>query len=53
VDCWAFSTFPDGDWEKDQRPAINAWTRAHELAAHGGKAVSSWGVDPAPSRDHE
>jgi hypothetical protein len=20
VDCWASSTFPDGEWEKDQRP---------------------------------
>ena len=53
MDCWASSTFPDGDWEKDQRPAIDAWARAHELAVHDGKAVSSWDVDPDPAHDHE
>jgi len=37
LDCWASSTFPDGDWQKGQRPAIEAWARAHELAAHPGK----------------
>jgi hypothetical protein len=52
VDCWASSTFPDGDWEKDQRPAIDAWARAHELAVHDGKAVSSWDLDPDPAHDH-
>jgi len=29
--------FPDGDWEKAQRAAIDAWTQAHKLAAHHGK----------------
>jgi hypothetical protein len=46
VDCWASSTFPSGDWEKDQRPAIDAWARAHELAVQDGKTVSSWDLDP-------
>ena len=53
LDCWASSTFPDGDWEKDQRPAIDAWARAHELAAHHGKKVSGWDLDPNPAHDHE
>jgi len=43
--------FPDGDWEKVQRAAIDTWARAHELAAHDGKAVSGWGLDPNPARD--
>jgi hypothetical protein len=53
VDCWASSTFPDGDWENGQRPAIGAWARAHELAVHDGKAVSSWDLDPDPAHDHQ
>ena len=53
VDCWASSTFPTGDWEKDQRRAIDAWARAHELAVHDGKAVSSWDLDPDPAHDHQ
>ena len=40
--------FPDGDWEKAQRAAIDAWAQAHKLAAHHGKAVSGWGLDPNP-----
>jgi hypothetical protein len=53
VDCWASSTFPDGDWGKDQRAAIGAWARAHELAMHDGKTVSSWDLDPDPAHDHQ
>jgi hypothetical protein len=45
--------FPDGDWEEDQRPAIGAWARAHELAVHDDKAVSSWDLDPDPAHDHQ
>jgi hypothetical protein len=51
ADCGASRKFPDGDWEKVQRAAIDAWARAHELAAHDGKAVSGWGLDPNPARD--
>jgi hypothetical protein len=33
-------TFPAGDWEEVQRSAIDAWAKAHEVAAHEGKSVS-------------
>jgi hypothetical protein len=47
-DCGASRTFPDGDWEKIQRGAIDAWAEAHQQDAHGGKAVSGWDLDPNP-----
>jgi hypothetical protein len=53
ADCGASRTFPDGDWEKVQRAAIDAWAKAHELAAHHGKAVSGWGLDPKPAYDRD
>jgi hypothetical protein len=40
--------FPDGDWEKVQRAAIDAWAEAHQQDAHDGKAVSGWDLDPNP-----
>ena len=43
--------FSAGDWEEVQRSAIDAWAKAHELAAHDGKAVSGWVLDPNPARD--
>jgi hypothetical protein len=46
-------TFPAGDWEEVQRSAIDAWAKAHELAAHDGKSVSGWVLDPNPARDHD
>ncbi len=46
-------TFPAGDWEDVQRPAIDAWAMAHELAAHDGKSVSGWVLDPNPARDRD
>jgi hypothetical protein len=45
--------FPAGDWEEVQRSAIDAWAKAHELAAHDGKAVSGWVLDPNPSHDRD
>lgn len=45
--------FPDGDWERVQRAAVDAWARAHELAAHHGKTVSGWNLDPSPARDRD
>ena len=45
--------FPDGDWEKAQRAAIDAWAQAHKLAAHHGKAVSGWGLDPNKAYDRD
>jgi len=45
-DCGAFRTFPDGDWEKVQRAAIDAWAEAHQQNAHDGKTVSGWDLDP-------
>jgi hypothetical protein len=45
--------FPAGDWEKVQRGAIDAWAKAHELQANGGKAVSRWVLDPNPARDRD
>jgi hypothetical protein len=53
ADCGASRTFPDGDWEKAQRAAIDAWAQAHKLAAHHGKAVSGWGLDPNPADDRD
>jgi hypothetical protein len=47
-DCGASRTFPDGDWEKVQRAAIDAWAEAHQQDAHDGKAVSGWDLDPNP-----
>jgi hypothetical protein len=47
-DCGASRTFPDGDWEKGQRAAIDAWAEAHQQDAHDGKAVSGWDLDPNP-----
>jgi len=44
-------TFPAGGWEEVQRSAIDAWAKAHELAAHDGKSVSGWLLDPNPARD--
>jgi hypothetical protein len=52
-DCGASRTFPEGDWEKVQRLAIDAWAQAHELAAHHGKTVSGWGLDPNPAHDRD
>jgi hypothetical protein len=46
-------TFPAGDWEEVQRSAIDAWAKAHELAAHDGKSVSGWVLDPNPARDRD
>ena len=40
VEIAASRTLPDGDWEKVQRAAIDAWAQAHKLAADHGKAVS-------------
>lgn len=51
LDCGASRTFPDSDWETAQRAAIDAWARAHELAAHHGKVVSGWDVYPKPVCD--
>jgi hypothetical protein len=48
ADCGASRTFPDGDWEKAQRGAIDAWAEAHQQDAHDGKAVSGWDLDPNP-----
>jgi len=45
--------FPDGDWEKAQRAAIDTGAQAHKLAAHHGKAVSGWGLDPNPAHDRD
>jgi hypothetical protein len=45
--------FPDGDWEKAQRSAIDTWAQAHKLAAHHGKTVSGWGLDPNPAHDRD
>jgi hypothetical protein len=50
-DCGAFGTFPDGDWEKVQRAAIDAWAKAHQRDAHDGKAISGWDLDPNPIFD--
>ena len=47
-DCGASRTFPDGDWEKVQRGAVDAWAEAHQQDAHDGKAVSGWDLDPNP-----
>jgi hypothetical protein len=47
-DCGAFSTFPDGDWEKVQRLSIDAWAQAHQRDAHSGETVSVWDLDPNP-----
>jgi hypothetical protein len=47
-DCGASRTFPDGDWEKVQRGAIDAWAEAHQQDAHEGKTVSGWDLDPNP-----
>jgi hypothetical protein len=47
-DCGASRTFPDGDWEKVQRGAIDAWAEAHQQDAHDGNAVSGWDLDPNP-----
>jgi hypothetical protein len=46
-------TFPAGGWEQVQRSAIDAWAKAHELAAHDGKSVSGWVLDPNPARDRD
>jgi len=47
-DCGASKTFPDGDYELVQRPAIAAWEHQHERDAHGGQQVSGWDLDPNP-----
>src|SRR5713101_3679467 len=52
-DCGASMTFPAGGWEEVQRSAIDAWAKAHELAAHDGKSVSGWVLDPNPARDRD
>src|SRR5260221_6649844 len=52
-DCGASMTFPAGGWEEVQRSAIDAWAKAHELAAHEGKSVSGWVLDPNPARDRD
>ncbi len=44
-------TFPDGDWDTVQAPAINGWERQHEQDAHGGEEVSAWQLDPNPMYD--
>jgi len=46
-------TFPAGDWEEAQRSAIDAWPKAHEVAAHAGKSVSGWVLAPNPARDRD
>jgi hypothetical protein len=47
-DCGASSTFPDGDWEKVQRAAIDGWAQAHQRDAHDGTTVSAWDLNPNP-----
>jgi hypothetical protein len=47
-DCGVSRTFPDGDWEKVQRGAIDAWAEAHQQDAHDGNAVSGSDLDPNP-----
>ena len=44
-------TFPAGDWEEVQRSAIDAWAKAHELAAHKGEVSLGLGPCPNPARD--
>src|ERR1035438_8012789 len=38
-ECGTSMTFPDGDWETVQAPAIKEWERQHEQDAHGGEEV--------------
>jgi hypothetical protein len=45
--------FPDGGWEKAQRAAVDTWAQAHKLAAHHGKAVAGWSLDPNPACDRD
>src|SRR5260221_13872198 len=52
-DCGASMTFPAGGWEEVQRSAIDACAKAHELAAHEGKSVSGWSLDPNPARHRD
>jgi hypothetical protein len=47
-DCGASSTFPDGDWEKAQRAAIDGWAQAHQRDEHDGATVSAWDLNPNP-----
>ena len=50
-ECGASKTFPDGDWNTVQAPAVGEWERQHEQDAHGGEEVSAWQLDPDPMND--
>jgi hypothetical protein len=49
--CGASKTFPDGDWNAVQAPAVRAWEREHTLDAHDGKEVFSRSLEPNPFFD--
>jgi len=52
-DCGDSRTFPDGDYELVQRPAIAAWKHEHEQRVHRGRWVSGWDLDPNPMFDRD
>jgi len=52
-ECGASRTFPDGDWNQVQSPAVSAWEHEHTLDAHDGKEVSGWDLEPNPFFDRD
>ena len=52
-DCGASKTFPDGDWNAVQSPAVRAGSGEHTVDAHDGKEVSSWSLEPNPFFDRD